>query len=112
MSANWSGSPVGTYTFYNRAVFNVGNNQAVILAPGAGLSIYLLYICCSTGGAVSNPVFKDGNGTFFLSVNVLNGTVFCPFDGGLRMPTNKGVDVNVATNAVDISFAYAVGPTI
>lgn len=112
MSHNPSGSPVGVFSSYVRAIFGVAAGQQIIAAPAAGLAIYLQSISASTGGANSNPVFKDGAGTAFESINVAAGTVISVFPGGLRLPAASKLQVDVNTNPVDISVRYTIGPAL
>lgn len=114
MSANWSGGPAGSFGSSFGAGLGVANNQQLLAAPGAGLSIYLQTLSLRTeaDGLTATSDFKiNSGGVRFYVVRYVNGANIT-FPGGFRLSANGGLFVDVFVNNQTIAGTYTVGPTI
>lgn len=111
MGTNWSGSPVGPFNLFVSTVLNAGNNQQIIAAPGAGLSIYIQSLACNNTATID---FFTGGSVFAELTAVAapgNPTPFISYPGGFELPTNSNLNVNVS-GLSRINVTYAIGPSL
>lgn len=121
MSANWSGSPAGTFNQIASGSSGVAGNVTVIGAPAAGLAIYVQSIAIDNAGlgagANAYGAFHPAGGAVFapLGINGAGGATqfaMVNFPGGFRLPDATALQVNIGANAISWYITYTIGPTI
>ena len=98
--------------------YAAGGNQAVIAAPGAGLSLYLQTATFTNlaAGAVTTLSLHPagGNPIAFATLPVGQAPYMVNYPGGFKLPVNTALQVDVAGgggNILIVTVTYIIGPS-